>query len=209
MDAAYKHKWTKIESCCSVILKQTDTVDNITGTKTLTQEPFVSRPEAICESPEAPSLSTEQPKPPRPPPLSPTAAAPAYPSSSLPRENKNKNTPLKSHQSATQITEEKPKLIRANPWFLLRFILQVVGVEPVPLQEAPALPRRRSGARRGRGGCDGETANGGSDGHLLTRVWGGNSREEGGSGESGGRHRRRVARARQRPFLPGRRDQRG
>ena len=84
MDVAYKHKWTKIESCCSVILEQTDTVDNITGTKTLTQEPFVSRPEAICEFPEAPSPSTEQPKLPQSPPLSPAAAAPAYPSSSLP-----------------------------------------------------------------------------------------------------------------------------
>jgi len=133
------------------------------------------------------------PRLPPPPPVSPLF---------LPK----KKSHSKSHQSAAPIITIKFKLIETNPWILLCIFLEVIWVEPVALQEAPALPRRRRrGARRCRGGCNGKAANGGSNGYVLklSRVPGlksGKRRTEGGGWQSGGRHRRGVARARARPI---------
>jgi hypothetical protein len=74
----------------------------------------------------------------------------------------------KSHQFAATIITNKFRIIGVDPRILLCIFLEVVWVEPVALQETPALPRRR---RRGawwcRGGCNGKTASGGSNGYVL------------------------------------------
>ena len=62
---------------------------------------------------------------------------------------------------------------QTNPGFRLGIVLEVVGVEAVPLQEAAALPRRRrrGSARGSRGGRHGEAASGEAEGEGP-RVWG-------------------------------------
>jgi hypothetical protein len=79
-----------------------------------------------------------------------------------------------------------------NPGIRLGIFLVVIGVEAVPLQESPPLPRRlrRRYALRSRGGGHREMASGEAQGDALV-VRGGERREEWGGGESGGSHWRR------------------
>jgi hypothetical protein len=76
----------------------------------------------------------------------------------------------------------------SNPGIRLGIFLVVIGVEAVPLQESPPLPRRlrRRCALRSRGRGHRETASGEAQGDALV-VRGGERREEWGGGESGGR----------------------
>jgi hypothetical protein len=105
--------------------------------------PALHRP---CRSNRGPLLSSPRlPHPPLPPPFL------------LQKEKNNQVT-----RTATGLSTKRSQRFGANPGIRLGIFLVVIGVEAVPLEETPPLPRRLRSrcALRSRGGSYRETASG-------------------------------------------------